>query len=558
MSIQQFLATPEYQVTGTWDACRFFFSEDASNFKGRKFASLFRGTTLKLSLSTPEVLEIVLAKNYENKAQVESDNTASHEFVDFIIGTAAYHKKISPSKGAQREEEEATSSYKSIVDETASMVLYKNVFYKWNSLSNEAKTFYENFMVILPMGSSIPIQSAQYASISNDLNGYRFNLKNPVISTSVVCSNTLFGECLPAIDSSLVYNIAVTDPSNKVVITDNVNEVNAFSVIYGGVYCGKGGNVNTNAYNATKFFNLKYNKNFYKKLLEEANAAVLNDEPEAIDLNSHLIFYTGPHNAVHWDSTKKEFFVVKDDLITGKKTPEVIELKDVKDGCYGSHVNAKDDAHCKKWFESITSKNPADFTAFLQSIKHSNFFNAAKTNISAMHPLMALSILRQFGFRQHLVYDNKAGTELYKVETFKHWEKTFLKDHTSSADIIEMLKNPDANYLAQYLDLISQYVNCNPVILNKHYTGASEEQFGVFNVPEDAAKYGLKAPLICKNNMSSLKNMWENQGFFRSAVTVYNHHPNLLVQWLEVTMDVELLIVCHLLEHKHLPLDYLY
>jgi hypothetical protein len=111
---------------------------------------------------------------------------------------------------------------------------------------------------------------------------------------------------------------------------------------------------------------------------------------------------------------------------------------------------------------------------------------------------MALQILRKFGFRKHLVYDSKAEVELYKVEHLNHWLKHGLpKLGHAQFDIEVMTKDPNSHHLLEYLSLLSQFVNCNPGILNKNYNGESDEAIGVFYIPEDAKKLKLKAPHPC-------------------------------------------------------------
>ncbi len=158
----------------------------------------------------------------------------------------------------------------------------------------------------------------------------------------------------------------------------------------------------------------------------------------------------------------------------------------------------------------------------MKNIGHKDFFNVAKKNIEKMHPVMALQVLRKFGFRKHRHYDEKAGTDLFKVESVNHWMKYITQTH-SKVEISAMLAGEMAKNLETYLNLVSQYVNCNPGILNKNYSGPSDEQFGNFKVPEDAAKFGLKAPTPYKRgNLYALGVMGNNQHIFSMGSGIYS------------------------------------
>src|SRR5439155_5760813 len=55
-----------------------------------------------------------------------------------------------------------------------------------------------------------------------------------------------------------------------------------------------------------------------------------------------------------------------------------------------------------------------------------------------------------------------------------------------------IIKDNDNNQLLAYVDLISQYVNANPGILNKGYGGVSEEGVGLFKVSDFAKRLKLE------------------------------------------------------------------
>ncbi len=278
-----------------------------------------------------------------------------------------------------------------------------------------------------------------------------------------------------------------------------------------------------------------------KDALEAArNADIVEDTKNAEGerlFGESFISYSGPHHVVFFDGEQtmadgkvnpnfQKYYTVATALATGKQTRTYFDdnyfdktyLRD-KD-CFGSFANLHG-TDCVNWAEALLKGDDTKFLAQLQP-NHENFFNVAKSNIEKMHPVMALQILRRFGFRKHRHYDEKAGTDLFKVESVSHWVKYITQTH-SKKEINDMLTNKAADNLKTYLNLVSQYVNCNPGILNKNYSGPSDEQFGNFKVPEDAARYGLKAPTPYKRgNLYALGAMGMNQHIFSMGSGLYS------------------------------------
>src|SRR5205823_1316578 len=139
-------------------------------------------------------------------------------------------------------------------------------------------------------------------------------------------------------------------------------------------------------------------------------------------------------------------------------------------------VDAKDKGECVDYiFECILDEDPSSFAKCLQKFKRQGFFKVAKADISNLHPVLALRILQKFGFHKHQIYDDQAGAQIWKVEDVDHWIEHYLAKKFPSAEIQKMIKDNDNYYLLSYIDLISQYVNANPGILNKGYGGVSAE-----------------------------------------------------------------------------------
>jgi hypothetical protein len=236
-----------------------------------------------------------------------------------------------------------------------------------------------------------------------------------------------------------------------------------------------------------------------QKRLQAAAKAFLSEDP-TLGLEDYLSMNTGDVKHIKYDKTDGHFYYVKVDPLTGNETKEKIEnLGDLESDAlrankFGTIVNA-DETVAAQWFDCIFTKKGQDMNCLGHAnFNRHNFFLLAKKNLEGMHPLIALQTLRKFGFRKHLVADSTSGTQLWKVETVNHWQKHHLVKHHSAEAIQEMIDNPNSTHLLQYLGLIVQFVNASPAMLNKNYSGSSDEAMGKFLVPADAQKLKLDVP----------------------------------------------------------------
>lgn len=225
--------------------------------------------------------------------------------------------------------------------------------------------------------------------------------------------------------------------------------------------------------------------------------------------HTSFVRFTGAHNAIFWDAAKKQYYRCTDDLDTGKKDKRIYLDDAFAEGqdCFGSQIKLAGE-NCNDGINKILTKG--DFGEWLKDLDgflHDDF-DTTKTALKHMHPSVALQLLRKFGFYKHTKYDEKAGCELKKVECVSHWMKRVATDANNAA----AFQNPQAVHLKRYLDLVSQFVNCNPGIMNKNYKGPCDEQAGKFNVPEDAHKYGIRAPSPFEHrNLMQMCTMWKSK-----------------------------------------------
>lgn len=146
--------------------------------------------------------------------------------------------------------------------------------------------------------------------------------------------------------------------------------------------------------------------------------------------------------------------------------------------CYSTLLNANT-GQCNKYiYDCLLSEDNGDLSKCLEFLTNTVYWNEFRNEINRMHPLIAYRTLQKFGFRKRSVYDDTAGRELFKVETYDHWVQERLTTLFSNARAINRIRGNDK--LRCYLKLVIEFVNMNPGILNEDYTGDTNENCGVF------------------------------------------------------------------------------
>jgi hypothetical protein len=119
-----------------------------------------------------------------------------------------------------------------------------------------------------------------------------------------------------------------------------------------------------------------------------------------------------------------------------------------------------------------------------------DFWQHASNEIRTMHPLVALRTLEKYGFNYVTKYDEESGLNLNKIEHVDHWLNNYMATKFSNPkDQDAIRKNTQ---LLDYLELIVQYVNANPALINKHYSGNSDETVGNSQPTEYAKRLGIQ------------------------------------------------------------------
>jgi hypothetical protein len=160
-------------------------------------------------------------------------------------------------------------------------------------------------------------------------------------------------------------------------------------------------------------------------------------------------------------------------------------------GCYTTLYNAPA-AKCDKYIHQCLLNGDKDSMATCLAAKtlETEFFKNSKKGINEMHPLIALRTLQKFGFREHDVYDNQAGTTIRKIESVDHWKNSdFMKERFKDSKGAAL---PIDDILTQYLELVTEFVNSNPGILNSGFRGQTDEGVGHLVSSDYVRSLGIK------------------------------------------------------------------
>jgi len=148
-------------------------------------------------------------------------------------------------------------------------------------------------------------------------------------------------------------------------------------------------------------------------------------------------------------------------------------------------VPKKEGSTLKYFQECLASGDASSMETCLETM-NDNDFDGLDQQVSDMHPIVALRTLQKFGFRKHKVYVAEIGQELWRVESADHWRNNYLKKHFT-IDKVRKMFDHKTFHIFMYLDRISGYVNSNPAILNKGYSGVAPSPL---QAPAYLSKFG--------------------------------------------------------------------
>lgn len=414
-------------------AIKYFFSGNGSDVRGVQFAS---------ALSTGKLAELVQARNFSQKFPEIHDKDTHPEVVQFIALVGQFHKKLS---------EVPVSKLLADGNAFASVVVAN-----FNKLTPTEQSFFNEFINLkfasaggfsggLPPPSTIKgIELANYESVKDsdiyinflkqdhDMQRFAYVLKQQNIQ----------------VQSAIGISGIKVPPTTTL------------DAVYLGALAGTILPVAPYIGDPSMGFGLDQLE-FIKNALEKVKSGPeFPSDPNASSY-SYLDFATSDIIEV-----KDGKFVRK---LNGKDTP--IELS--KDNCYSTQVKG---AQCTKFIaDVIISDDPESLAKYLDNLKMDDSAFALTVGkemeeISNINPTLAVKILRKFGFVERSIPSR--GREIKKFESFGDWIRNLKTKGLTDATIKNIEK---ATKLKLYLEVLVNFVNTNPAILNSGITDANPE-----------------------------------------------------------------------------------
>ncbi|ARF09381.1 hypothetical protein Indivirus_1_4 [Indivirus ILV1] len=455
------------------DEFKWLFTDSDTDIRGNLAA--------KVLIDKSESKNWLNAVNYEDSSkQGERDDDVHHEITQFVVDTALFHKLLDDSQSLDVNKKQQK--------------VYEKVYARWNSLSDNAKAFYTKYMDLLKKdqtGTWVKADESDYSRAGSDKTNFRLNLKKDTKNGKV-----LLGLNLPLILLNQSRNIWYEDNTNVLRSAPAAGNQNFLRDTYNNILTRPINALNVNTTRSTQtHFSINTDKLVTRRLFGISEADVVEGELELTD-DDALVNLVGRDvvkrdtNGLYVDMNGTKAYLNATDAETRNRLQSA-------HNCYGTGVNKGNNTNgnveCKRFiFECLLSQDASSLDTCLRDLMtQKDFFKVAVEDIKNIHPVLALRILQQFGFRKYQVHDSTAGMQLWKVESVNHWLENYMTKKFTSQDVSDMIKQNDQYHLLSYLKLVSQYVNANPAILNKHYSGTSDEAVGRLEISALGKALGL-------------------------------------------------------------------
>lgn len=409
--------------------------------------------------------------------------------------------------------------------------LHEKIYKNWSSLRNEDKQFYQHFISPMQWNASqndwVKMNEQDYGKIQLT-EEYRFNL-----NTSG--GHTQFFNSIPFVPSGFTRLWYTNATSGKVdVVTLSATATDRQKVlrdIYDAIYSDGGASplsvggaapglvtaipVHNTYANAKRlqvpYFSVNVDK-LVRKLLYRLSQAKIDDDIGITEGESHM-------NLINRETYRKDpktgAYQVKGS--SGWKNIDDASILLTGNKCFTS--NATGD--CRKFvFECLLDNDEKQIRQCIDGLSAQSVVEAAKKDINNMHPLIALRLLQKFGFGTQMKYDVVANRQLKKVICVNEWIKNVVAKKFTAQEVTEI---KTAQHLRSYLQLVVDYVNGNPGILNKGYGGSSEEQSAMYTPTAYAKALNLEPriePTGTVRNMYDIRRFISNlrSGYFPSLI----------------------------------------
>lgn len=145
--------------------------------------------------------------------------------------------------------------------------------------------------------------------------------------------------------------------------------------------------------------------------------------------------------------------------------------KEVSRVCDVAKVKASD---CNKFISECMLNNDKDGLLYCSNMmvqmNDTELKLFIENELNNIYPPLALRILQLLGIRKKKVFNEQAQQPIYIVESVTHWLNNFVNNKFDKELQEKIASNKS---LLTYVNALVQFVNANPGLLNKGYTGSS-------------------------------------------------------------------------------------
>lgn len=422
----------------------------------------------------------ILFCEYHMSEDIECKNNDVHPFVQiFMEYVIQYHKSIENSN---------------LGDDLP----IKNIYLSWDKLSESNKRFYNKFIEIYDESKNV-IPPEQYSNLQK--NQFLCRLKK-------IGGTITFETSLPVIADGVADNILYYDEY------ETLKSVKAyphyFSTLYrDGMKSSGSPNMNgtpkidTDKVIIQRLYGIKDNKP------EKETDNIINFTDNIWSRNSDNVFFKKENNKL---------------IRYGKNDDTTKNLLNKK--CVSTNINLPA-SDCTDYVLKCLLKD--DNPNCVLDIDNTSWPNISskkmrKEILNDLHPLVALQILRKFGFKTYQTNDIMTGKAKIQVINYDKWVKLFAKNKFG-----ENIKSvTDNENLARYLQLLVDFVNANPGILNRTGNNADNTTQLEHHNPPNYAK---------ENNIPLRREYIGQQRGFYESILLNNYIKSLSNNSLPFTKD---------------------
>jgi hypothetical protein len=191
--------------------------------------------------------------------------------------------------------------------------------------------------------------------------------------------------------------------------------------------------------------------------------------------------YTDADNVIHREVVNGELKFYKVDASGNRSNYNNADSTPGGLSCYGIGAGQGTCNHIVNCLQN----GGTDLNACIGAMQAQDY-RVTREQIKNIHPQLLFQLLKSLGFRRLRATDPIANGNLIKVQPADSWKAVTLpRWHGNAANNV-------SQGLMNFLEIAVEWVNANPAVLNKNYSGSSAEAAGTAMRPSYAAKLQLQ------------------------------------------------------------------